>query len=254
VGSVVKPVDLQVPIAHVQGRNHAVEAYRVLSEALAVGRYPSGTRLPGERTLASQLGVSRAMLRQVLTALADAGRLEPSPQRGWFVSERKLVHEPNRLRSFSELARESGMTPTARTIRVRVRQPTVAEAEALGIANTDEIVDLQRVRGLDGSSISVEYSCLPSARVPGIDRLDLTDCSLYDTLQEHYGIVATRIDYELQAEAVKARDGKHLGLAAGAAVLVGYQRTFDRDELCFDVGRQIYRGDAYRFKASLFRF
>jgi hypothetical protein len=25
-------------------------------------------------------------------------------------------------------------------------------------------------------------------------------------------------------------------------------------ERCFDVGKQIYRSDAYRFKASLFRF
>jgi GntR family transcriptional regulator len=250
----VKALDLHVPVARVQGRNHAVEAYRILAEALAVGQFAAGTRLPGERTLAGQLGVSRATLRQVLTALADAGRLEASPQRGWFVAEHRLVHEPNRLRGFTEVASESGLTASARVVRTRVRPPTLAEAEALGIATADEVVDLQRVRGLDGSPISVEYSCLDSARVPGIEQLDLTDRSLYDALREHYEIAASRCDYELQAEAVKARDAKQLGLPVGAPVLVGYQRTYDQHDNCFDVGRQVYRGDAYRFKASLFRF
>jgi GntR family transcriptional regulator len=250
----VTALDVLAPVARVQGRNHAVEAYRILVEALNAGHFPAGSRLPGERALASRLGVSRATLRQVLSALADAGRLEPSPQRGWFVAERQLVHEPNRLRGFSELARETGLVATSHVLRTRTRQPTVAEAEALGITTTDEVVDLQRVRGLDGRPISVEYSCFASSRVPGIDRLELADRSLYDALREHYDIAATRIDYELQAEAVRARDARHLRLATGAPVLVGYQRTFDQHEVCFDVGRQVYRGDAYRFKASLFRF
>jgi GntR family transcriptional regulator len=251
---VVKALDLQVPVARVQGRNHAVEAYRILQDALTVGQFAAGTRLPGERTLAAQLGVSRATLRQVLNALADAGRIEPSPQRGWFVAERKLVHEPNRLRGFTEVARESGLVANSRIVGLRLRSPTLAEAESLEIDTTQEVIDLRRVRALNGSPISVEYACVSAARVPGLEIDDLTDQSLYEILRERYDIVATRCDYELQAEAAKARDGKLLGIAVGSPVLVGYQRTYDQHERCFDTGKQVYRGDAYRFKASLLRF
>jgi GntR family transcriptional regulator len=251
---VVKALDLNVPVARVQGRNHAVEAYRILQEALTVGQFAAGTRLPGERTLAAQLGVSRATLRQVLNALADAGRIEPSPQRGWFVAERRLVHEPNRLRGFSEVARESGLEPGSRIVQFRRRLPTLAEAEPLGIDTSSEVIEFRRVRSLNGAPISVEYSCLSAARVPGLERMDLTDHSLYDVLRERYDIVATRCDYELQAEGAKARDSKLLDIPVDAPVLVGYQMTYDQHEQCYDVGRQVYRGDAYRFKASLFRF
>jgi GntR family transcriptional regulator len=250
----VKALDLQVPVARVEGRNHAVEAYRILQDALTVGQFPAGTRLPGERTLAGQLGVSRTTLRQVLTALADAGRIQRSPQRGWFVAERKLVHEPNRLRGFTEVARESGLEATARIIRVRLRFPTLTEAGPLGIDTTRKVVDLVRVRDLGGTPISVEYSCISAARVPGLEQIDLTDCSLYQILRERYEIVATRCDYELQAEPAGRRDSKLLEIAEGAPVLVGYQMTYDQHERCFDIGRQVYRGSAYRFKASLFRF
>ena len=250
----VKALDLQVTVARVQGRNHAVEAYRILQDALAVGDFAAGSRLPGERALAAQLGVSRATLRQVLNALADAGRLQPSPQRGWFVAERKLVHEPNRLRGFTEVARDSGLAASSHTVAIRRRLPTLAEAGALGIDTDHEVIDLRRVRHLDGAPISVDYSCLAVARVPGLERIDLTDQSLYEILRERYDLVATRCDYELQAEAAKATDSKLLGIALGSPVLVGYQMTYDQHERCFDVGRQVYRGDAYRFKASLFRF
>jgi GntR family transcriptional regulator len=251
---VVKALDLQVGVARVEGRNHAVEAYRILQDALNVGQFAAGTRLPGERTLATQLGVSRATLRQVLTALADAGRIEPSPYRGWFVADRKLVHEPNRLRGFTEVARESGLEATARIVRVRLRLPTLTEAEPLGIDPSQQVVDLERVRDLDGAPISVEYSCIAAARVPGLESIDLTDCSLYQILRERYDIVATRCDYELQAEPASRSDGKLLGISEGTPVLVGYQMTYDQHERAFDIGKQVYRGDAYRFKASLFRF
>src|SRR5665213_4459996 len=99
-----------------QGRNHAVDVYRILLEVLSSGAFAPGSRLPGERALAAQLGVSRSTLRHVLAALGDAGKLQPSPYRGWFVADRKFVHEPNQLRGFSEAATDQGLEATAEII------------------------------------------------------------------------------------------------------------------------------------------
>jgi GntR family transcriptional regulator len=158
------------------------------------------------------------------------------------------------LRGFTEVAQESGLQAGSRVIHLRRRAPTLAEAEPLGIDTSQEVVDVARLRSLNGSPISVEYSCLSAARVPGLQKGDLDDRSLYTCLREAYDIVATRCDYELQAEAARVRDAKLLGIATGDPVLVGYQMTYDQNERCFDIGKQVYRGDAYRFKASLFRF
>lgn len=250
----VKAVDLQVPVARVEGRNPAVEAYRILQDALNLGKFPAGRRLPGERALATQLGVSRATLRQVLNALADAGRIQPSPYRGWFVADQQLVHEPNRLRGFTEIARELGFQATALIVRMGLRLPSLAEAESLGIDTTQQVVDLVRVRCLDTVPTSVEYSCISAARVPGLESMDLTDRSLYDVLQERYDIVGMRCDYELLAEPSDRQVSELLHVPPGSPVLVGYQMTYDQNERCFDIGKQVYRGNAYRFKASLFRF
>ena len=47
--------------------------------------WPVGTKLPGERTLAAEFGVSRAVVREVLQSLAAQGLIHISPARGAFV-------------------------------------------------------------------------------------------------------------------------------------------------------------------------
>ncbi len=56
-----------------------------LESRIVAGEWPAGYRLPGERTLAAQYGVSRAVVREVLQTLAAQGHVQISPARGAFV-------------------------------------------------------------------------------------------------------------------------------------------------------------------------
>jgi GntR family transcriptional regulator len=235
----------------VPGRSPTLATYRALQEVLA--RFDPGTRLPGERVLAQQLGVSRATVRQALVALAEGGLLEPSANRGWFVAGPRISEGPNVLRSFSDTARERGLVPTATVLRQQVCPVSLEEAEVLKLAPAADVLDLERCRAMDGVALSVERTRLPLARFPGLDALNLTDCSLYQLLTERYEVIPTRCDYEVQAEAASDRIADLLKIQAGSPVLVGYQTTFDQFELPIGTGHAVYRGDAYRFKASLFR-
>lgn len=250
---VVVSTTLPLAIVQVQGRGSALQAYQVLLQALHAGAFEPGSRLPGERTLAEKLGVSRSTLRQVLTALAETGLLNPSPHRGWFVVEQRFSEGPNPLRSFTEIARSRGLTPSGLVLRQAVRPATLPEAETLALAPAAAVVELERLRAMDGVPFRIDYSCLPLVRVPGLDKLELTDCSLYELLSEHYDVIPTRCDVEVQAEAASGSTAALLLVEPGFPVLVGYQTTYDQHERPFDVGRVTYRGDAYRFKASLYR-
>lgn len=56
-----------------------------LEQRIASKEWPVGYRLPGERTLATEYGVSRAVVREVLQALESQGSIRVSPARGAFV-------------------------------------------------------------------------------------------------------------------------------------------------------------------------
>jgi GntR family transcriptional regulator, transcriptional repressor for pyruvate dehydrogenase complex len=66
------------------------------------GGYETGTRLPPERDLAVQLGVSRPSLREALIALDVEGRVEVRSGSGVYVSELKPGPAPARTAAMGE--------------------------------------------------------------------------------------------------------------------------------------------------------
>jgi len=71
------------------------ETVERLGNAIRLGLLAPGTRLPPERDLAEQLGISRSTLRQALTTLVQSGHLVSSRGRtgGTFVTERPPLAE-----------------------------------------------------------------------------------------------------------------------------------------------------------------
>ncbi|MDX3090059.1 MULTISPECIES: FadR/GntR family transcriptional regulator [Streptomyces] len=63
------------------------------------GQWPVGTKLPGETTLAKELGVGRSTVREALRALAGAGLVRPRHGAGVFVTATEPLEDwPTRLR------------------------------------------------------------------------------------------------------------------------------------------------------------
>lgn len=227
-------------------------AYSTLCGRLERGVYPPGSRLPGERTLAADTKVSRSTLRLALLRLAQEGRLASSAQRGWFVPQIVLGEPPSMLLSFTELARSRGLRATSKVLSTRVRTASFAEAGDLQVAAAAPVVELVRLRGMDGVPITVETAVLPLRRVEWLLAADLEDRSLYEVLSEH-GIQMHRSMYTVQAMNVGEREAALLDLPVGAAVLMAHDVTYTLERTPISLTDNCYRGDAYRFTADLFR-
>lgn len=107
-----------------------------LRRLLDSGRYPLGSRLPAERALAQELGVSRALLRTTLERLEAEGRLWRHVGQGTFVGGRPI-------RGRAELALVGGLTSPAEVMEVRlVIEPHAARLAAIR-ATGDDILHLR---------------------------------------------------------------------------------------------------------------
>lgn len=230
-----------------------MQTYRQLSDALRRGVFGPGLRLPAERTLALEYGVSRVTLRNALQRLADEGVLESVVGSGWFVTPQVVGEPPSVLQTFSEMARARGLRPTSRILTQHVRSTTLDEAEQLRTAPGTEVLEIVRLRGMDDTVICLDSTVLPLPLVAALVPVDLTDASLYEQLETHCGIRIDRSAYAVQAETADRATATQLGVEPGWPVLVGQEVGYDETGRPVLLGLTRYRGDAYRFQADLFR-
>lgn len=88
-----------VPLGSVRPSPLVEQAAARLREQITSGAWPVGTRLPGETTLARELGVGRSTVREALRALAGAGLVRPRQGAGVFVTATEPAEDwPTRLR------------------------------------------------------------------------------------------------------------------------------------------------------------
>jgi GntR family transcriptional repressor for pyruvate dehydrogenase complex len=80
-----------MPIQTVESQRLYRQIADQLSTLIASGEFAEGSRLPSERDLATQLGVSRPSVREALIALEVAGKVEVRVGAGIFVAARRPV-------------------------------------------------------------------------------------------------------------------------------------------------------------------
>lgn len=224
------------------------------------GRIPSGSRVPSERVLSEQFGVSRVTVRQAMKDLEADGLVEVVGGVRWVRTEppadgarrRGSIEEgATGLVSFSDLAEANGLTATSRVIGMTARSASLDEADQFSIAPGASLVELVRLRSLDGIAVLLDFSVMPEALVPGIAAIDFTDESLYKVLSERYGLQAVSAECAIESRGATPEIAQKLGLAPGDPVLQIDQTTYDANGRVFQWCRSMYRGDRYRFRAVL---
>ena len=223
-----------------------------LADEIERERRAAGSRLPPERAMAEHYGVSRATLRRALDELAQDGVVERVPG-GWAVASRVVGEPPNELMSFSEMAASRGLTPGGRVLERGVRPATMEEADALGLAPGAPLFELERLRSMDAVPILVDRARVPVALASGIDQVDLEGTSLYEVLEDRYGIRPARARFTVEAIAADARRAKLLDLEPGQPLLRCEQQTEDESGRPIELCEMVYRFDRYRFRATLVR-
>lgn len=202
----------------------------VLTLVRAEGLQP-GARVPSERTLAMQLGLSRMTVRQGVENLVRAGVLERDGNSGTRVADVSVVRVMDSRRAFSmsQMVRSSGARPGGQLLMFASDAADRDIAAQLNLEAGATVVKMRRLRLADDLPFCIESSCIPAALVPGLVAEDLAhNASLYSVLRDRYGLVPTDRDSQISVAPIAAEDARLLGVAEGLNVLM--YRSVVRDE------------------------
>lgn len=237
---------------HRLGEHAGVPLYelvkRQLSEAILFGQFPPGTQLPGEVTLAQRFGVAVGTVRRALAELTAEGLLTRRRKTGTVVTGRSPHHS---LRAFFQYFRLHGMDGSllrsrAEVIDVGRRTATTEECGRLNLAGGDDVLQLRRVRRIDGIPVMIDRMTMAAARLPGFPEhaQDVPEL-IYLHLLEQYGIRISAVREQLTARLADDADLALLELVPPAAILVIDEIAFDQTGAPTILGRHHARTDRH---------
>ncbi len=215
-----------IPI-HTQFRAH-------LLRRIERGDLRQGQKLPSEREYAHQLGVSLAPIRQAILDLVKEGYLDRTRGRGTFVHEAKVDEKIAILSSFTQSLRAKGHDPDIH-IRFRGRK----------------LLLIRRLAWVNGQPAALLDAYLSPRAFPKILQADLSQGSLYQTMEELYGVIPTRATSTI--EVIRCQEeAELLGLIPGTPALQVEGTTYDAADRAVEFSRVIYRADRFRFTIESF--
>ena len=231
-------------------RNDQAPIYEQIYENLRLRiespEYSAGAAFPSERELAETFGVSRMTVRQALSTLRHEGLIYNERGIGTFVSKRKIDVHTRNLVGFTDEMKSLGLYPTSKLLLLARESATDEAAKNLMIEPGDEVIHLQRLRLADGSPMAFEDTLLPAARFPGIDKFSLEDVSLYQILEDKYGVKMSHAEEMLEARSVPPAIAALLSVKNNSPVLQVHRVVFSESNDAVESVRTLYRSDRYR--------
>jgi GntR family transcriptional regulator len=224
-----------------------VQIAESLLERIQRGELQAGDRLPSERDLSQQLGVSRLTLRRALRSLASQGLLVRRQGRGTYITEPKIERRAGRLVSFTQGMQAYGLKPGAQVLSFEQQACSASLARALRLPVSAPIYAIVRLRTMNQEPVLLERYAMSLDRFPGLNRHDLESRSIYDVLAQNYGVSVSRASQSLEPVVAGEYEAGLLSIAVGAPLMLERRISFDQNDQPLEVGRDLYRGDRFRF-------
>jgi GntR family transcriptional regulator len=224
----------------------------LLREEIASGRWSPGDRLLSEPDICKHFDVSRTTLRQALASLEAEGLIRRDKGRGTFVAEpRSSSWLLQSSHGFFDEASRDGHKVTSRVLRAEVARLPVWASKALGLAEGEPGLSLERVRWVDDRLVMYVETHLPKRFAEVVLAADLENGSLYRTLEQHLGCVVTFGRRVVEATTAESDLAGVLEVDLGSPLLFLESVSFDEEGEPFECYRAWHRADRTKIEVQV---
>ncbi|HSK99583.1 MAG TPA: GntR family transcriptional regulator [Rubrobacteraceae bacterium] len=225
---------------------------RELAGLIRGGDLLPGSRVPSERELAGEYGISRMTARAALNLLEQRGLIERRDRSGTFVASPKIALDLSAVAGLSARLLRQGITPGAEVVERRTAAAGDLEgavAEALDIAGEEPLHVVVRRRTGNGEPLALEESYFPARYCAGLLDNDLTG-SIYELLRDEYGLEPVRLYQEVEVTQLDTVAAVKLDVRPDVPVLLVTRTAWDGGGRPIEFARDLYRGDRLLFVAE----
>ena len=234
------------------GVSRYLRLYRVLSQALAEGRFGAGELLPSEPRLMKDYGVSRSTVRRALAGLEAEGRIDRKRGSGTFARDQR--QQAAASRDFSAVLDGAATAPVAaasRTIAFKLLPtPAFLPGGERGFGAATLLV--RRIRSVAREPVALESTYLPEEVASKLTRQHFSaDGVPILTLLASLGHRSASVEREFAAVEADPLAAASLELAVGVPVFNVRTLAHDARDRILAYVECLYRADRYEARAAI---
>ena len=243
--------EIFLPPSKIRPLAYSIPLYIQIAEGLVgqieTGELAPGDQLPSERELSEKLGVNRMTLRRALRALEAQGLVVRKHGVGTFIAAPKIDRQMDAVFRFTTGMQRRGYTPGARIISLEQVVVDKALARELAVPVSARAYRILRLRSVNQEPVLLEDYSIPAQRFPGLEKHDLERRSIYEVMENEYGVTIFRARQSFEPVVASEFEAELLGVRVGAPLMLEKRISFDRDDRPVEYGKDRYRGDRFRF-------
>jgi GntR family transcriptional regulator len=230
-------------------RYHRIAEY--LRERIVSGALRTGARLPNQRRLAAEFGVTLMTLRQALAVLERERLIVRQHGLGTFVASPSIDYDILQLQRLAGDLSAQGEAVHTRFVTARFTPAEAGVARALALDDRARVFLLERLRFVGGHPMSLQRSFLPAAMGAEVAKADLTITPLRQVLEFKLGLTITSASETISAIRLGRREARELGCRSGQPAFLSERVSFapERTAVVFD--RAYIPGDRFRITRRL---
>lgn len=217
-----------------------------LRQQITSGTLSVGEPLPSEARLGERFDASRGTVRAALAALDREGLIDRGQGRSPIVREGVAAQPFETFLSFTAWAHGAGHVPGQRTLEIARRGASPAAAEALDLEAGEPVIEVLRLRTLDGLPAMLERASFVEHVGKLLFDFDPDAGSIYAHLTaQNVRLHSAR--HVIDAVGASDEDAQLLELAPGAPLLRERRRVLSPTGEPLEFGEDRYRPDRVTF-------
>jgi DNA-binding GntR family transcriptional regulator len=209
-----------------------------------------GDQLPTEARLSALAGVSLVTVRRALSELSSQSVVRREQGRGTFVARPRVKAETTKVGSLRNgLHLDARSKLHTRVLSCEARDCHVEEAKRLGLTPGANVWEVSRLRLLNKRPLIWEQSVIPKIMAPDLSAyLGSDKRSLYDLLDEVYGLKEAREEQTLVARPALAREHELLDLMRSEWVVEVSGVSLSARHQPIDAFRMVFAANTFEFR------
>lgn len=223
---------------------------KILTELIGNGTYKEGSRLPSERELCRDYGLSRTTVRQAMQELIQGGYVASIQGRGTFVSKPPIKQDLLRIYSFDDDMRRMGKNPETEVLDFLGITADEKLAKLFGVAIGEPLYRVFRLRAADGEPMLLETNYLLASRFSDLSGEMVKGQSLYNLLINKYNLKLSLAEETFAPVLLRYMEAKLLCTTSNALGMLVERISYEGNNVV-EFSKSVSPGDKFKYHVIL---